>query len=97
MNEIRYFVYCPRGFVNERTLMATNKDDIVIKMQKQLDDGMAGTFEEVNEDKAKHLIFKNNIYPDIETAVYNMDDFPMRPKWEDYKKALILNAETEFL
>lgn len=93
---IRYFVHCPRGFANERILVATDDDKLAIKVKNYLDDGMDGTLDEVSEDDAKWLVFRKNIGIDIETAAYNMSDFPRNPKWNDIKRALILNTELEY-
>ena|SRR5690625_3285205 len=97
MTKIRYFIHCPRGFQNERILMASDDENIIKAMHKALDDGMAGKFEEVDENEAKKMFYRNQVDADIETAVHNSDrEFVPYPKWEDLQHFLTLNSKLEY-
>lgn len=93
-SDVRYFVCCPRGFANERTLMASDDAKVIRAMHKKFDDGMAGTFEEVEEKEAKRLFYGNQAEPDIETAIYNSEkEYVEYPKWKDLLYFLLLNSK----
>lgn len=93
----RFFLHCPHGFVNERILMATDSEEVTQAVHKRLDDGMAGTLEEVSEKEAKRLYYIQNVDAYIETAVRNSErEFETYPKWDDLKYFLTLNTRLEY-
>lgn len=94
---VRFFVCCPRGFVNERTVMASDDDRVIQAMHRKHDDGMAGTFEEVDEREAKRLLYGSKAEPAIETAIHNSDkEYEVYPKWENLLYFLLLNSKLEY-
>jgi len=92
--EYRFFVHCPRGFINERTLMASNDDVVTRYLHDRYDDGKELTFEEVDEAEAKRRYYRRSIDVDTYYALDLAEKYFTGGnfKWDDLKKIMAENS-----
>ena|SRR5690625_1373644 len=101
MSEIRFFVHCPRGFANERQLMASDNADVIRNMERQLG-GASLELEEVTEGEAKRLVYRSGVPAVTESMVLSVDEdlqnkvFALKAKWDDMVKAMLSDSLYKF-
>lgn len=86
---IRFFLDTPTGFVNDRTLYATNSTKAIVELENR------ETTVEVTESEARHMLYNGGKYAPIPQIEYS-DTVNLNDDWETYVVQMLEDAKYRF-